>query len=55
MKFDISRDWCAKKGKLEAGAEIGAGLLGIILSFPTRMVASPCSMILELHSAGLFI
>lgn len=29
MKFDISRDWCAEKGKLEAGTEIGAGVLGI--------------------------
>lgn len=29
MKFAISREWCAEKGKAESGAEIGAGLLGI--------------------------
>lgn len=29
MKFAISREWCAEKGKMEAGAEIGAGLLGV--------------------------
>lgn len=29
MKFAISRQWCAEKGKVEADAEIGAGLLGI--------------------------
>ncbi len=29
MKFSISRQWCAEKGKVEDGVEIGAGLLGI--------------------------
>lgn len=29
MKFSISREWCAEKGQVEAGAEIGAGTLGI--------------------------
>ena len=29
MQFAISRQWCAEKGKAEAGAEIGIGLLCI--------------------------
>ncbi len=29
MKFDISKSWCATMSKREAGAEVGAGLLGI--------------------------
>ena len=29
MKFAISRQWCAEKAEVEAGAEIGAGLVGL--------------------------
>lgn len=29
MKFDFSREWCVSKSTLEAGSEIGAGLISL--------------------------